>query len=76
MGEHFNTVILPRVKKVAFCDKWKDGKAVAGGKGIAHFVKYCDLEQYEDTLRRARYADSDLLVGALTLTQAMSSCAT
>ena len=30
MGEHFNTVILPRVKKIAFSDKWKDGKAVLG----------------------------------------------
>ena len=42
MGEHFNTVILPRVKKVAFSDKWKDGKAVLGNgsQGMSHFVKY------------------------------------
>ena len=59
MGEHFNTVILPRVKKVAFSDKWKDGKAQAG-KGISHFAKYFELEQYEDSLRRARYEESDL----------------
>jgi len=59
MGEHFNTVILPRIKKVAFCDKWKDGKA-NGGKGMSHFIKYYDLEQYEDVLRRAHYADADL----------------
>ena len=59
MGEHFNTVILPRIKKVAFSDKWKDGKA-SGGTGMSHFVKYYDLESYEDVLRRARYADADL----------------
>ncbi len=59
MGEHFNTVILPRVKKVAFSDKWKDGKA-NGGMGISHFVKYYDLEQYEDVLRNVQYADADL----------------
>jgi adenine-specific DNA-methyltransferase len=59
MGEHFNTVILPRIKKVAFSDKWKDGKA-NGGSGMSHFVKYYDLEQYEEVLRRAGYADSDL----------------
>ena len=27
---------------------------------MSHFVKYYDLEQYEDVLRRARYADADL----------------
>lgn len=59
MGEHFNTVILPRIKKVAFSDKWKDGKP-NGGAGLSHFVKYYDLEQYEDVLRQAHYADTDL----------------
>ncbi|HOU00790.1 MAG TPA: site-specific DNA-methyltransferase, partial [Anaerolineaceae bacterium] len=59
MGEHFNTVILPRIKKVAFSDKWKDGKANEG-QGMSHFFKYYDLEQYEDVLRRAHYADADL----------------
>jgi hypothetical protein len=62
MGEHFNTVILPRIKKVAFHSKWKDGQPVfaKGESGQSHFVKYYDLEQYEDALRRARYADGDL----------------
>jgi len=73
MGEHFNTVILPRVKKVVFSDKWKDGKAQppsdsprnwgSEGKGISHFAKYYELEQYEDTLRRASYRDAPLLQG-------------
>ncbi len=63
MGEHFNTVILPRVKKVAFNDTWKDGKAQAG-KGISHFAKYFELEQYEDALRRARYEESDLFAAS------------
>ena len=62
MGEHFNTVILPRIKKVAFSDKWKDGKAQEG-KGVSHFVKYFQLEQYEDTLRKARYEDAPLFAG-------------
>lgn len=63
MGEHFNTVILPRIKKVVFSDKWKDGRAQAG-KGISQFVKYYDLEQYEDTLRRAQYADAPMFAAA------------
>ncbi len=61
MGEHFETVILPRVKKVAFSDQWRDGVAQEGGRGISHFVKYFTLEQYEDVLRRAVYGDAEPL---------------
>ncbi len=56
-NDYFHTVILPRVKKVVFSDKWKDGKAKADGKGASHFCKYFALEQYEDTLRRAAYVN-------------------
>ncbi len=59
MAEHFDTVLLPRIKKAVFSDKWKDGRAQEG-KGVSHFVKYYDLEQYEDTLRRVKYGDADL----------------
>jgi len=30
------------------------------GEGISHFFKYCELEQYEDTLRKAKYEDATL----------------
>jgi adenine-specific DNA-methyltransferase len=60
MADYFHTVLLPRVKKVVFSDKWKDGKAQPDGKGISHFVKYYELEQFEDTLRRTRYSEDDL----------------
>lgn len=59
MADYFDTVLLPRIKKVVFSDKWKDGKAQEG-QGISHFCKYYHLEQYENTMRRARYADADL----------------
>jgi len=59
MADYFDTVLLPRVKKVVFSDKWKDGKA-QDGQGISHFVKYYRLEQYEDVLHRARYRDAEL----------------
>ena len=59
MGQHFYTVILPRLKKVIYSDKWKDGQP-NGGQGISHFFKYYRLEQYEDTLRQAVYRESTL----------------
>jgi adenine-specific DNA-methyltransferase len=49
IADYFGDVVLPRIKKVAFCEEWKDGKPV-GGKGISQFVKYHMLEQYEDAL--------------------------
>lgn len=45
----FETIMLPRIKKVVFCEKWKDGKP-QGGPGISHMFKYQYVEQYEDTL--------------------------
>ena len=60
MADYFNTVLLPRVKKVVFSDKWKDGRALPEGTGISHFVKYYELEQFEDALRRTHYSEDEL----------------
>ncbi len=62
MGDHFYDVILPRIKKVAFNSKWKDGKPVfeEGETGISQFVKYYELEQYEEVLQKVHYEDADL----------------
>lgn len=49
MANYFDTVAIPRIKKVAHSFNWKDGKPQdSGGNGI--FFKYQVLEQYEDTL--------------------------
>jgi adenine-specific DNA-methyltransferase len=55
MGEHFWTVIMPRIKKVLFYDKSgiskeKDVKEKYNEKTAGGFFKYIILEQYEDTL--------------------------
>ncbi len=59
MADHFDTVVLPRVKKAVFTDNWRGGKA-QDSSGIRQFFKYMHLEQYDDTLRRAKYGDADL----------------
>jgi len=63
MGEHFDSVMLPRVKKVVFSDNWKEGIAQQGD-GISHFCKYYELEQYEEALHRSSYQDSDMFAAA------------
>ena len=50
MGDHFETVMLPRLKKVVYAPDWKDSKPVSRSKGISHVIKYIRLESYEDTL--------------------------
>ena len=50
MGEHFDTVMLPRLKKVVYAPDWKDGKPVSRDKGVSHLIRYVRLESYEDTL--------------------------
>lgn len=49
MGDYFDTVLLPRIKKVVYSKDWKDGKPVSR-EGISHMLKYIRLESYEDTL--------------------------
>jgi adenine-specific DNA-methyltransferase len=49
MGEYFDTVLVPRIKKVVYSKDWKDGKPVSH-EGISHMFKILRLESYEDTL--------------------------
>lgn len=56
MGSHFDTVLKPRLAKVAYASEWKSGKPVARDTGISHCFKYIRLESYEDTLNNLRLA--------------------
>lgn len=49
-GEYFDTVIKPRLQKIVYSSKWKDGKPTAPETGISHAFKVLKLESYEDTL--------------------------
>ncbi|MDN5324753.1 MAG: adenine-specific DNA-methyltransferase [Thermosipho sp. (in: thermotogales)] len=65
MGEHFWTVVLPRMKKVLSYDKSgiskeKDVKELYNENNAGGFFKYYILEQYEDVLRKAKYEHGDL----------------
>jgi len=59
MGEHFYTVILPRMKKILYYDKSGISKEVKEYQG-GGFFKYYELEQYEETLANCKYEDGDL----------------
>ena len=55
MGDYFDTVLLPRIKKVAFTPEWKDGKpkrfaTPEEAERSPRIVKVVRLESYEDAL--------------------------
>lgn len=49
MGEHFDSVLLPRIKKKAFSSDWSDGRPREADPE-SQLVKYHSIESYEDSL--------------------------
>ena len=49
IADYFDTVLIPRIKKVIYSKDWKNGKPVSR-EGISHMFKYIRLESYEDAL--------------------------
>lgn len=56
MGNHFDDVVLPRVKKVTYSRDWKEGKPVSRD-GISQCFKYMRLETYEDALNNLAFRE-------------------
>ena len=55
MGDYFDTVLLPRIKKVTYTPEWKDGKpkrlaTAEEAERSPRIVKVVRLESYEDAL--------------------------
>jgi adenine-specific DNA-methyltransferase len=55
VGQHFDSVLIPRIKKASFCADWKNGKPQIPENGTTDLwspdvVRVIRLEQYEDTL--------------------------
>ncbi|NCS90688.1 MAG: site-specific DNA-methyltransferase, partial [Ignavibacteria bacterium] len=59
LGEQFNTIVLPRMKKVLAYDKSGISKDIPNYSG-GGFFKYYELEQYEDALKNCKYGAGDL----------------
>ena len=63
MGEHFDTVLLPRVKKIVFTPEWRDGKPDPRHSltqdeidRAPRLLKYCRIESYEDALDNIEFS--------------------
>ena len=49
-GAYFDTVLVPRIKKVVYSSEWREGRPLEPSTGISHALKVLKLESYEDTL--------------------------
>lgn len=71
MGDYFDTILKPRVIKVAYASDWKDGKPSSRATGISNCIKYLRLESYEDALNNLRFDDNPLRTKAVSANQGL-----
>jgi adenine-specific DNA-methyltransferase len=64
-GDHFDSVILPRLKKIVYSSGWQSGKPTTRDTGISHCFKYLRLESYEDALGNIAFSHGDRLPGGV-----------
>lgn len=63
-GDHFDTIVVPRLKRVLFHDRSGISKDIEVGKkynndNAGGLFKYFEVEQYEDVLKRLHFSESD-----------------
>jgi adenine-specific DNA-methyltransferase len=78
MGGYFDTVLLPRLKKVTFSPEWKDGKprrlaTVDEARRSPRIMKVVRLESYEDSLNNLQLRRTDEQQAVLGLAQAQGA---
>ncbi|MGB9795050.1 site-specific DNA-methyltransferase, partial [Caldisericum exile] len=61
VSDYFDTVIISRIKKVAYSFNWEKGKP-QDTDGIGVFFKYHTLEQYEDALENIEFEEQNKLL--------------
>jgi adenine-specific DNA-methyltransferase len=72
MGDQFESVLVSRVKKVAYSTSWSDGNPQTRNTGISLAFKIVRLESYEDTLNNlhlTRTAQQETALANATETQ-------
>ena len=62
MGHHFDTVLKPRVMKVIYTEKWKDGTPVSRKSCFSQIIRYQRIESYEDALNNIEFTERENLL--------------
>lgn len=53
-GDYFDSVLVPRIKKIVYAPGWSEGKPTSHESGISHAFKVLKIEGYEDTLNNLK----------------------
>jgi len=62
-GDYIYSIIIPRIKKIAYTFDWKDGLPKTDTmNGLGVFFKYQRLEQYEESLENIAFSASEKTV--------------
>ncbi len=77
-GEYFNSVLLPRQKKVSYTPEWKDGKpkrlaTAEEAERSPRIMKVIRLESYEDTLNNLELRRTEVQQSLLDSPQAQGA---
>jgi adenine-specific DNA-methyltransferase len=59
MGDHFDSVLIPRIKKVVYAPDWRAGRPLRRDDGTSYCFKYIRLESYDDSLNNIALSRSD-----------------
>ena len=59
MGHHFDTALMPRIKKAVYAEKWKDAKPESRESRLSHIIKYQRIESYEDALNNIEFNETE-----------------
>ena len=59
MGHHFDTALMPRIKKAVYAEKWKDAKPISREGRLSHTIKYQRIESYEDALNNIEFNETE-----------------
>jgi adenine-specific DNA-methyltransferase len=78
VGDYFQTVLLPRIKKVTFSPEWKDGKpkrfaTSEEAERSPRIIKVVRLESYEDALNNLETSRTKEQQGLLDLAEAQGA---
>lgn len=77
-GDYFDTVLVPRIKKVVFTPEWRDGKprrvaTTEEAERSPRLIKVLRLESYEDTLNNLALSRSTQQQSALDFNSAQGA---
>jgi hypothetical protein len=69
-GDYFESVLVPRIAKSVYSDRWQAGRPLAG-RGVGQLFKYLRLESLEDALCRSGFDEPEEFIARVDLLETL-----